>query len=135
MNITKSFKIFSKSYCPYCKRAKSIISSLNVRYKALEIDLERILDFNLEDTDLLISLAEGPAMQKYLLEKTGQKTVPNIFILQEHIGNESFFLFTGNLNVEIQGGCSDLEKIASNGKLEKLVQYSRNTKDSKMYIV
>jgi len=32
-------------------------------------------------------LAEGESIDEVLLNKTGQETVPNIFIKQEHIGN------------------------------------------------
>jgi glutaredoxin 3 len=31
---------------------------------------------------------EGSAIQDYLLEKTGQRTVPNIFINQKHVGGK-----------------------------------------------
>ena len=30
--------VFSKSYCPYCRRAKGALSSLDIEYKALELD-------------------------------------------------------------------------------------------------
>jgi glutaredoxin 3 len=49
-------------------------------------------------------LANGAAIQQYLAEKTGQRTVPNIFINQKHIG-----------------GCDDLLAAKANGSLQKLL--------------
>ncbi|RIA94711.1 glutaredoxin 1 [Glomus cerebriforme] len=62
--------IFSKSYCPYCKKAKETIEGLRKKYKAFEID----------EAD------NGSAIQDYLKEKTSQRTVPNIFIDGKHVG-------------------------------------------------
>lgn len=62
--------VFSKSYCPYCRRAKDILNKYGVQYKAFEIDQE----------------ANGPEVQQALLQFTGQRTVPNIFINRKHIG-------------------------------------------------
>ncbi|KAG8950443.1 glutaredoxin [Tulasnella sp. 424] len=64
--------IFSKSYCPYCKKTKELIKSL-----VPEGDVE-ILELDERD--------DGGAIQDYLNEKTGQRTVPNVFIKKEHIG-------------------------------------------------
>lgn len=47
---------------------------------------------------------DGDLIQQYLLEKTGQKTVPNIFIEGKHIG--------GNSNVQ---------ELLANGDLEKML--------------
>lgn len=61
--------VFSKSYCPYCKKAKNLLAELTT-YKALELD----------------QTPEGDAIQAYLAQKTGQRTVPNIFINQAFVG-------------------------------------------------
>ncbi|KAI8814679.1 thioredoxin-like protein [Cladochytrium replicatum] len=83
-----SVMVFSKSYCPYCRRAKGLLDSLNVKYTAIELD-------NRED---------GGDIQQYLAQKTGQRTVPNIFIKQQHIG-----------------GCDDLHAKNANGSLKPLL--------------
>ncbi|KAH9056949.1 thioredoxin-like protein [Lactarius vividus] len=64
--------IFSKSYCPYCKRAKDLFTTAfpNVEVKVLELDIRD----------------DGPEIQGYLQQLTDQRTVPNIFINQKHIG-------------------------------------------------
>jgi glutaredoxin 3 len=38
------------------------------------------------------TLDDGPAIQSALAEMTGQSTVPNIFIKQQHIGGNSDIL-------------------------------------------
>ncbi|KAI9278925.1 thioredoxin-like protein [Phascolomyces articulosus] len=80
--------VFSKSYCPYCARAKKLLKDLGLEFFVIELDKE----------------ANGAAIQDYLQKKTGQRTVPNIFIKEEHIG-----------------GCDDLFAAKSSGKLDKLL--------------
>lgn len=65
--------VFSKSYCPYCRATKSLLTEMNATFDVLELD----------QSD------DGPAIQKALEEISGQKTVPNIFIGQKHIGGNS----------------------------------------------
>ncbi|EPZ36542.1 glutaredoxin type 1 [Rozella allomycis CSF55] len=62
--------IFSKSYCPYCKKAKKLFENINVSYFALELDQE----------------SNGSEIQNELAKMTGQTTVPNIFIKGNHLG-------------------------------------------------
>lgn len=62
--------VFSKSHCPYCKKVKELFSSLGVSHFVLELDQD----------------ANGAAIQDVLFTMTNQKTVPNVFIGQEHIG-------------------------------------------------
>ncbi|KAJ6079740.1 hypothetical protein PENARI_c001G02095 [Penicillium arizonense] len=65
--------VFSKSYCPYCDSSKKLLDGLSAKYTTLELDLEE----------------EGSAIQAALAEISGQRTVPNIFIKQKHIGGNS----------------------------------------------
>ncbi|KAG8935645.1 glutaredoxin [Tulasnella sp. 419] len=87
--------VFSKSYCPYCRRAKGIINELKLK------DDQTVKIFELDEME------EGSEIQSYLLEKTGQRTVPNIFINQNHVG-----------------GSDDLTRIKSNGELSRLLNRS-----------
>ncbi|GAA5913657.1 glutaredoxin [Sporobolomyces salmoneus] len=80
--------VFSKSYCPYCRNAKNLLQSLGVDAEIYELD----------------NMDEGSDWQNYLAEKTGQRTVPNIFIDGQHVG-----------------GSSDLEAKHKNGELKKLL--------------
>ncbi|KAL0735418.1 hypothetical protein Bca4012_011628 [Brassica carinata] len=62
--------IFSKSYCPYCRRAKSVFSELNQVPHVVELD-ER---------------EDGGSIQSALGEIVGRRTVPQVFIDGKHIG-------------------------------------------------
>ncbi|KAI8056180.1 thioredoxin-like protein [Syncephalis plumigaleata] len=68
--------VFSKTYCPYCSRAKQILQKmiaelgLTVKLFVLELDVE----------------PNGAEIQNALLEISGQRTVPNIYINGKHVG-------------------------------------------------
>ncbi|KAF9567458.1 glutaredoxin [Mortierella alpina] len=62
--------VFSKTWCPYCTKAKNLLAKLKANAHIVELDEEE----------------DGAAIQAYLRELTKQGTVPNIFINQQHIG-------------------------------------------------
>ncbi len=63
--------IFSKTTCPFCVKAKELIKSMTSQPIAyIQLD----------------TLENGKDIQDYLASKTGQKTVPNIFLKGQHIG-------------------------------------------------
>jgi len=84
--------IFSKTYCPYSKRAKSILLET---YKispppyVVELDIHEL----------------GPQLQAQLAEMTGRRTVPNILINGRSIG-----------------GGDDVQELHSSGKLVEKVK-------------
>ena len=59
-------KIYTTDYCPYCKAAKNLLEDKGLSY-------EEILIQSLDEKETLIA-------------KTGQPTVPQIFIDDEFIG-------------------------------------------------
>ena len=72
-----------------CSKTKATLQGLNVpNVGILELDKE----------------AEGSDIQAYLKDKTGQSSVPNVFINGKHIG-----------------GNSDLQELNSKGELQKLI--------------
>ena len=79
-------QIFSKTTCPACVMAKEILKSKGVTYE------EVVLDNKPEET-------------KALMDKTGMRTVPQIFI-----------------NNELIGGCSDLMALDKDKKLDVLLK-------------
>ncbi|TEB32447.1 glutaredoxin [Coprinellus micaceus] len=83
--------IFSKSWCPYCRRAKALL-------KEKFADVEQTI-FELDER------ADGDEIQAYLLTKTKQRTVPNIFVQQQHIG-----------------GCDDTTAAVASGKVAGLLK-------------
>ncbi|KAI6024347.1 thioredoxin-like protein [Pisolithus marmoratus] len=64
--------IFAKSYCPYCRASKKLLSEL--------FPPEDIVVFDLD------IMEGGQAIQDYIAVKTGKKTVPQTFINGHHIG-------------------------------------------------
>jgi glutaredoxin 3 len=96
--------VFAKSYCPHCKMSKSIIDKLLSETRTQYSWNERFLylDYLADD---------GPVIQEALLERTGQRTVPNIFIGGKHIG-----------------GNSDLKALYENGDLVKAIESIASSK-------
>jgi glutaredoxin 3 len=64
--------VFSKSYCPYCARAKSALASTGVRGK----------DIVVHELD---NMADGAAIQS-ALSFTGATSVPRVFVGGKCIG-------------------------------------------------
>jgi len=62
--------VFSKSYCPFGAKVEAYFKKLDVRYDLMYLD----------------QMDTGAAIQDILLEKTGQKTVPNVFVAGSHLG-------------------------------------------------
>eukprot|EP00871_Galdieria_phlegrea_P005348 jgi/Galph1/5814/GphlegSOOS_G4489.1 len=84
--------VFSASYCPYCARVKSVLNDLQIPFTTYELD----------------KMSNGDDIKSVLLKKTGQRTVPNVFVSQEHVG-----------------GCSETLEALENGKLAKLLDKSQ----------
>lgn len=78
--------MYTTLVCPYCIRAKMLLKQRGVA----EIDEVRI------DTD--------PAQRQLMMEKTGRRTVPQIFIGDTHVG-----------------GCDDLIALDQRGGLAPLL--------------
>lgn len=79
-------KIYTTAVCPYCVRAKQILKAKGVA----QIEEIRI------DTD--------PEQRMKMMEITGRRTVPQIFIGQTHVG-----------------GCDDLVALDGQGGLMSLL--------------
>lgn len=60
-------KIYSKTYCPYCDRAKALLKSKNVSFEEIKVD-------------------DQPELYAQLKQKTGLMTVPQIFIGEKLVG-------------------------------------------------
>ncbi len=65
-----SITIYTKTYCPYCDRAKALLKDKNQTYKEINLD-------------------DDPNEFENLKKKTNLKTVPQIFINDRCIGGFS----------------------------------------------
>ena len=60
--------IYTKDYCPYCRRALSLLKAKEVNFNQIKID-------------------EKPKLRAPMIERAGGKsTVPQIFIGNTHVG-------------------------------------------------
>ncbi|KFQ30832.1 hypothetical protein N332_05976, partial [Mesitornis unicolor] len=62
--------IFSKTTCPYCKRAKELFENMNINYTAVELDM----------------ITNGSQFQDVLEQMTGARTVPRVFVNGTFVG-------------------------------------------------
>ncbi|XP_034724379.1 thioredoxin reductase 3 isoform X1 [Etheostoma cragini] len=80
--------VFSKSYCPFCIKVKDLFKEMQLECNVVELDL----------------IEDGTNYQEMLLEMTGQKSVPNVFINKTHVG-----------------GCDSTMQAHKDGSLQKLL--------------
>merc|ERR1711934_302918 len=69
INGSKVF-VFSKSFCPFCHRAKAALKDLNVSFDAMELDQRQ----------------DGSSIQDALKDLTGGRSVPRVFVGGEFVG-------------------------------------------------
>ena len=68
--------VFSKTYCPYCKRAKAAITDLNVKFNVIELDVSSFPEYVFVIFTVVYLFnrqvdKDGAEIQAALLEKTG----------------------------------------------------------------
>ncbi|KAG1665210.1 hypothetical protein FOA52_002612 [Chlamydomonas sp. UWO 241] len=91
--------MFSKSYCPYCNKAKAALATVMKAANYFVIELDKRND--------------GDEIQDELLKVTGGRSVPRVFIGGEFIGggdDTARLAGTGELKalIEAAGGKADL---------------------------
>jgi glutaredoxin 3 len=84
--VVKPVKIYTTPICPYCIRAKRLLDTKGVPYEEIDVSA---------DDQARIDLAE----------RTGRRTVPQIFIGEHHVG-----------------GSDDLHALERAGELDALLQ-------------
>jgi glutaredoxin 3 len=82
----KRVRMYTTRVCPFCVMAKRLLSSKGVAVEEIRID-------------------ESPAQRDEMMQLTGRRTVPQIFIGDMHVG-----------------GCDDLQALERAGKLEPLLK-------------
>jgi glutaredoxin 3 len=74
--------------CPFCQSAERLLLEKGVRIEKVRVDLE-------------------PAQRAEMVQKSGRRTVPQIWIGERHVG-----------------GCDDLYSLEREGKLDSLLEGS-----------
>ena len=82
----KKIIIYSTLICPYCVRAKMLLKRKNLDFQEIIINNEKLRD-------------------EMIAKAGGKRTVPQIFIGDEHIG-----------------GCDELYSLDSDGKLDEILK-------------
>jgi glutaredoxin 3 len=68
MSTASDVVVYSTGWCPYCVRAKALLERKGVPFREIRVD-------------------EDPAERETMLERSGgQRTVPQIFIGDRHVG-------------------------------------------------
>jgi len=82
----KAIRVYTTTYCPYCSRAKDLLRSKGVLFQEIDV-------------------TGDDAARALLVEQSGgQRTVPQIFIGELHVG-----------------GYSDLARLDGRGELDRLL--------------
>ena len=83
----QAVKMYTTAVCPYCVRAKQILKAKGV---------EQIEEIRVDTS---------PELREHMMQITGRRTVPQIFIGETHVG-----------------GCDDLMALDAKGGLVPLLQ-------------
>ncbi|HAU1151215.1 TPA: glutaredoxin 3 [Legionella pneumophila] len=78
--------LYTTGYCPYCIKAKELLDKKKVIYSEIRVDLQ-------------------PELREEMIQKSGRRTVPQIFI-----------------NGQAIGGCDDLYALEAQGTLNELLK-------------
>lgn len=78
-------RLYTTPICPYCARAKALLTGKGVAFEEVDVYMDA-------------------AARKEMFEKSGRRTVPQIFIGDRHIG-----------------GCDDLHALDAAGGLDPLL--------------
>jgi glutaredoxin 3 len=77
--------LYTTRFCPYCHRAKQLLDSKGAGYREIAVDQE-------------------PEKRLEMMERSGRRTVPQIWIGEQHVG-----------------GCDELYLLERQGKLDNLL--------------
>jgi glutaredoxin 3 len=78
--------MYMTGWCPYCQRAKQLLTGKNVAFKEIDVD-------------------DDARLREEMTERSGRRTVPQIFIGDRHVG-----------------GFDDLYALDVTGELDRLIQ-------------
>ena len=79
--------LYTTRFCPYCVRARRLLDRKGVDYTDMRVD-------------------KDPALRQEMMERSGRRTVPQIWIGERHIG-----------------GCDELHQLERDGRLDALLAH------------
>lgn len=82
--------VYSSRWCGFCMRAKMLLDSKGVEYNEIDVD-------------------QDSALRAQMMQRSGRRTVPQIFIDEVHVG-----------------GCDDLYALERSGQLDELLAKNSN---------
>ncbi len=82
--------LYSSRWCGFCMRAKMLLDSKGVEYNEIDVD-------------------QDSALRAQMMQRSGRRTVPQIFIDEVHVG-----------------GCDDLYALERSGQLDELLAKNSN---------
>lgn len=82
--------LYSSRWCGFCMRAKMLLDSKGVQYNEIDVD-------------------QDSALRAQMMQRSGRRTVPQIFIDEVHVG-----------------GCDDLYALERSGQLDELLAKNSN---------
>jgi len=77
--------MYATGWCPYCERARQLLQRKRVEFTEIDID-------------------KDPALREEMMQRSGRRTVPQIFVGDVHVG-----------------GCDDLHELEARGGLDPLL--------------
>jgi len=77
--------MYSTRFCPFCVRARALLENKRIDYKEISVD-------------------NDPDLRQEMMQKSGQRTVPQIWIGDRHVG-----------------GCDELMALERNQQLDALL--------------
>lgn len=89
--MTAKVVLYGTKFCPYCVAARSLLNAKGIAFDDIAVDNNR-------------------ALRAQIAERSGQHTVPQIWLGEQHIG-----------------GYTDLYKLESGGDLDRLLAEHSNT--------
>lgn len=78
--------LYTTRFCPYCTQAKRLLEHKGIPYRDIPVD-------------------ENPGLRQEAMDRSGQRTVPQIWVAETHVG-----------------GCDDLFALERAGALDELIQ-------------
>jgi glutaredoxin 3 len=78
--------VYLAGWCPYCQRARNLLSKKGLQFREIDVD-------------------DDPQLREEMIARSGRRTVPQIFIGEQHVG-----------------GCDDLLALDERGELDRLLQ-------------